>query len=73
MVNSHSLPETKRKFAPENGWLEDEVSFGGCHIFRCCVSFRKGNRVYINQTYRHIISLSLCDFAAMSHRSHSTR
>ena len=28
MVNSHSLPETKSKFAPENGWLEDEVSFG---------------------------------------------
>ena len=26
--SSHTLPETNGKFAPENGWLEDEFSFG---------------------------------------------
>ena len=30
-----TLPETYSKFAPENGWLEDEFTFGFRHIFRC--------------------------------------
>ena len=28
------LPETNSKFAPENGWLEDEFPFGARPIFR---------------------------------------
>ena len=29
-----TLPETNSKFAPENQWLEDEISFGARPIFR---------------------------------------
>ena len=37
----NTLPETNT--APENQWLEDEISLLGLLIFRCYVSFRKGN------------------------------
>ena len=30
-----SLPETNSKFAPENGWLEDEIPVGSWLIFWC--------------------------------------
>ena len=30
-----SLPETNSKFAPENGWLEDDCFLLGMPIFRC--------------------------------------
>ena len=29
-----TLPETNSKFAPENGWLKDAISFLGWPIFR---------------------------------------
>ena len=35
-----TLPETN--IAPENPWLEDEISFWGWPISRCYVSFREG-------------------------------
>ena len=35
-------PETNSKFAPANGWLEDEIPFGKRPIFRCeNISFRE--------------------------------
>ena len=36
-----TLPETNT-FAPENGWLEDEILFLGMAYFRCYVSFLGG-------------------------------
>ena len=35
-----NLPETN--VVPDNGWLEDEISFLGSPIFRCYVSFWGG-------------------------------
>ena len=37
----YTLPETNI-FAPANGWLEDEFSFGAGPFFRCYVGFREG-------------------------------
>ena len=34
-----TLPPETNTFAPENGWLEDEILFWGWPIFTCYVSF----------------------------------
>ena len=43
---SLKLTETNSKFAPENGWLEDEVPFGKPNFRGRTVRFREGNSCY---------------------------
>ena len=38
-----TLAETNSEFAPENGWLEEEISFWVWPIFRGYVGFREGS------------------------------
>ncbi len=41
------LPWKLRAKAPENQWLEDEISFLGWPIFRGCVGFREGQCFFL--------------------------
>ena len=34
-MKTNSLEKKRGVETPENGWLEDEVSFLGCHFFTC--------------------------------------
>ena len=46
LSQNYTLPETNSEFTPENGWLEDEISFpfwGPAYFQRRTVSFREGS------------------------------
>ena len=44
-IQYSTLPESNSSYLTIDGWkmLEDEISFLGWHLFRCHVSFRKGD------------------------------